>query len=107
MDRALESDRTACSDRAIGLPPGNVVAEAGNEVTSPSDATLVIGRRNAVTQPTASPTLDTLFKRNLARQPDALALVDPINKLRISGQQSKRLTFAQADRMINSLAAHF
>src|SRR4030081_843716 len=58
-------------------------------------------------QPTASPTLDTLFKRNLARQPDALALVDPLNKQRITGQPPKRLTFAQADRMISSLAAHF
>jgi hypothetical protein len=60
-----------------------------------------------VTQPTASPTLDTLFKRNLARQPDALALVDPLNKMRVTGQPPKRLTFAQADRMISSLAAHF
>jgi hypothetical protein len=59
-----------------------------------------------VTQPTASPTLDTLFKRNLARQPDALALVDPPNKQRITGQPPKRLTFAQADRMISSLSAH-
>ena len=60
-----------------------------------------------MTQPTASPTLDTLFKRNLARQPDALALVDPPNKQRITGQPPKRLTFAQADRMISSLSAHF
>jgi len=60
-----------------------------------------------VTQPTASPTLDTLFKRNLARQPDGLALVDPLNKQRITGQPPKRITFAQADRMISSLAAHF
>ena len=60
-----------------------------------------------MTQPTASPTLDTLFKRNLARQPDALALVDPLNKQRVTGQPPKRLTFAQADRMISSLSAHF
>ena len=60
-----------------------------------------------MTQPTASPTLDTLFKRILARQPDALALVDPPNKQRVTGQPPKRLTYAQADRMISSLAAHF
>ena len=60
-----------------------------------------------MTQPTASPTLDTLFKRILARQPDALALVDPLNKQRVTGQPPKRLTFAQADRMISALAAHF
>src|SRR5438034_3167066 len=69
--------------------------------------TQIMMRSNAVTQPTASPTLDTLFKRNLARQPDTLALVDPLNKQRITGQPPKRLTFAQADRMISSLAAHF
>jgi hypothetical protein len=60
-----------------------------------------------VTQPTASPTLDGLFKRCLARQPDAMALVDPPNKSRITGQTPKRLTFAQADRAISALAAHF
>ena len=60
-----------------------------------------------MTQPTASPTLDALFKRILARQPDALALVDPLNKPRVTGQPPKRLTFAQADRAISALAAHF
>ncbi|MGB8402046.1 AMP-binding protein [Bradyrhizobium sp.] len=60
-----------------------------------------------VTHPTASPTLDGLFKRVLARRPDALALVDPHNKPRITGQPRKRLTFAQADRAISALAAHF
>jgi len=60
-----------------------------------------------VNHPIASPTLDTLFKRSLARQPDALALVDPINKQRVTGTPPKRLTYAQADRAISSLAAHF
>jgi len=59
-----------------------------------------------VTQP-ASPTLDALFKRTLARQPDALALVDPLNKQRITGQTRKRLTYAQADRAISALSGHF
>src|ERR1700712_3363389 len=55
----------------------------------------------------ATPTLDGLFRRILARQPDALALCDPLNKARITGQPPKRLTFAQADRAISALAAHF
>src|ERR1700712_5272309 len=55
----------------------------------------------------ATPTLDGLFRRILARQPDALALCDPLNKARITGQPAKRLTFAQADRAISVLAAHF
>jgi len=61
----------------------------------------------SVTHPNASPTLDVLFQRCLSRQPDALALVDPLNKQRITGQSPKRLTFAQADRAISALAAHF
>ncbi|MCA6120402.1 acyl--CoA ligase [Bradyrhizobium sp. WSM 1704] len=58
-------------------------------------------------QQISSPTLDTLFRRTLARQPDALALVDPLNKQRITGQTRKRLTYAQADRAITAIAAHF
>ena len=58
-------------------------------------------------QTNVSPTLDGLFRRILARKPDALALLDPLNKQRITGQPPKRLTFAQADRAISALAAHF
>jgi len=60
-----------------------------------------------VNQTSASPTLDTLFQRILSRRPEAIALVDPLNKPRITGQQPKRLTYAQADRAIAALAAHF
>jgi hypothetical protein len=55
----------------------------------------------------ASLTLDGLFRRILARQPDTPALLDPLNKQRVTGQAPKRLTFAQADRAISALAAHF
>lgn len=68
-----------------------------------SDATDI----EPVNQSITSPTLDTLFKRSLARQPEALALVDPINKQRVTGQTRKRLTYAQADRAISAIAAHF
>jgi hypothetical protein len=60
-----------------------------------------------VIQTNVSPTLDGLFQRILARQPDALALIDPINRARITGQAPRRMTFAQADRAISALAAHF
>jgi len=60
-----------------------------------------------VIQTNASPTLDGLFRRILARKPDAPALLDPLNKQRITGQQPKRLTFTQADRAISALSAHF
>ena len=54
-----------------------------------------------------SPTLDTLFGRILARKPRELALRDPGNKLRVTGQTPKRLTYEEADRAISALAAHF
>jgi non-ribosomal peptide synthetase component E (peptide arylation enzyme) len=60
-----------------------------------------------VIQNNTSPTLDGLFGRILARQPDQLALIDPPDKPRITGQPSRRLTFAEADRAVSALAAHF
>jgi AMP-binding enzyme len=60
-----------------------------------------------VIQTNVSPTLDGLFRRILARKPDALALLDPLNKQRVTGQPPKRLTFAQANRAISALSAHF
>ena len=58
-------------------------------------------------QTAAPPTLDGLFRRLLARQPDAPALADAPDKPRVTGQQPQRLTFAQADRAIAALSAHF
>jgi hypothetical protein len=60
-----------------------------------------------VTQNNPSPTLDGLFRRILARQPGALALVDPLNKQRVTGEPQRRLTYTQADRAISAIAAHF
>ncbi|WP_458760977.1 AMP-binding protein [Afipia sp. TerB] len=54
-----------------------------------------------------SPTLDSLFARTAARHPDALALCDPANKSRITGQAPLRLTYEQADRAVSALAAQF
>ncbi|MDB5568716.1 MAG: putative acid-CoA ligase [Tardiphaga sp.] len=60
-----------------------------------------------MTAPHASPTLDGLFRRVLGRQPEALALVDPADKMRVTVTSPQRLTFAQADRAISALTAHF
>jgi hypothetical protein len=60
-----------------------------------------------MTPPNATPTLDALFQRILARKPDTLALLDPLNKQRITSQPPMRLTYREADRAISALAAHF
>src|SRR6202521_55139 len=96
MDCALESDRTACGHRPDGISTGNLVAKGRTRNGS-----------DPVIQTNASPTLDGLFRRILARKPDTLALLDPPNKQRITGQPPRRLTFAEADRAISALSAHF
>src|SRR6476661_4542125 len=96
MDRALESDRTPFDHRAVRLSAGNLVAE-----------TRTRSEVIAVTQTAVPPTLDGLFCRLLARQPNAQALADPPDKPRVTGQEPRRLTFAQADQAISALAVHF
>src|ERR1700688_3375660 len=100
MDRALESDTTAGSHLLDGVSAGNLVATTRS-------STQMILQSDPVIHTNVSPTLDGLFRRILARQPDALALLDPSNKQRVTGQAPKRLTFAQVDRAISALAAHF
>lgn len=60
-----------------------------------------------MSQSNSSPTLDELFRRIVARQPDAMALIDPADKTRITGQPQLRMTYAEADRAVAALAAHF
>lgn len=58
-------------------------------------------------QPAVSPTLDTLFQRTLMRQPHAPALLDPINKARVTGHEPRRMSYAEADTAVEALSAHF
>jgi hypothetical protein len=60
-----------------------------------------------VNQPAVSPTLDTLFQRTLMRQPHAPALLDPLNKFRVTGHQPRRMSYAEADTAIEALSAYF
>lgn len=60
-----------------------------------------------MTDAPSGPTLDDLFRRTLARRPDALALIDPPDKARVTGTSPRRLTYAQADMAIASIARHF
>ncbi|MCK1450074.1 acyl--CoA ligase [Bradyrhizobium sp. 35] len=58
-------------------------------------------------QPAVSPTLDTLFQRTLMRQPHATALLDPLNKFRVTGHEPRRMSYAEADIAIQALSAYF
>jgi hypothetical protein len=50
-------------------------------------------------------TLDDVFRRALARRPDAVALIDPPNAAAVTGAAPRSLTYVQADRMIDAIAA--
>jgi AMP-binding enzyme len=52
----------------------------------------------------AHTTLDELFRRNVARRPDALALVDPPDRERFADGPARRLTYAEVDRMASAIA---
>ena len=49
-------------------------------------------------------TLDSLFRRAGVRHPDAIALIDPPNRADFTDGAPRRLTYAQADRLISRLA---
>jgi hypothetical protein len=49
-------------------------------------------------------TIDDVFRRAAARRPDAIALADPPNRAAVTDGAPRRLTFAEADRMISAVA---
>jgi len=49
--------------------------------------------------------LDDLFRRAGVRSPDALALIDPPNRQSLDGAARRKLTYAEADRLISAFAA--
>ena len=55
--------------------------------------------------PAMKSTLDDLFRRALARRPDAAALIDPPDRSSFTDGPVRRLSYAQADRAISTLAA--
>jgi hypothetical protein len=57
------------------------------------------GVRNAAT------TIDSLFRSNAARRPDASALIDPPDRKRVTGQEPRHFAYAQADRAVEAIAA--
>jgi AMP-binding enzyme len=49
-------------------------------------------------------TLDGLLRQAAQRRPDAVALIDPVNRERFTDGGPRSLTYAQADRMVSAIA---
>lgn len=77
---------------------GDILAESGGDVTDRA-------REATNDMPAVKATLDDLFRRALERHPDALALIDPPDRSVFTDGPVRRLTYAQAERAIDALAA--
>jgi AMP-binding enzyme len=68
---------------------------------------MILGDAGTANNPSRglSLTLDDVFRRHAQRRPDALALIDAANRAAFTGGDPRRLTYAQADRMVSALAA--
>jgi hypothetical protein len=60
--------------------------------------------RPAATRIGGRATLDELLRRAAQRRPNAIALVDPPNRESFTDGKPRRLTYAQADRMVSAIA---
>jgi hypothetical protein len=55
--------------------------------------------------PASHATLDAVFSRAVRHRPDAVALIDPFDRWRITGGSPKRLSFADVDSLVSGIAA--
>ncbi|HUC49991.1 MAG TPA: class I adenylate-forming enzyme family protein [Xanthobacteraceae bacterium] len=65
---------------------------------------MIPGDTAPVSQHGSRISIDDLFRQIAARRPDALALVDAPNRRLFMDGEPRRLTFAQADRMVSAIA---
>src|SRR5436190_12862137 len=91
---------TAISPRRGGASPGHNEADVILE-----DALGNRDTNDANDLPAVRATLDDLFRRAASARPDALALIDPPDRPSFTDGPARRLTYAQADRVISALAA--
>src|SRR5271170_5751183 len=87
---------------ALRLPSGDLV------VSAQTDAAMILGDpATAAVQPAreAKPiTIEEVFHRHAQRRPDALALADAANRETFTDGAPRRLTYAEADRMVTAIA---
>ncbi len=68
---------------------------------------MIPGDTSSIPQHGSRFSLDELFRQIAARRPDAIALVDPPNRRLFTDGEPRRLTFADADRMVSAIAGRF
>ena len=66
-------------------------------------AQMILG--DTKTEDLPATTLDDVFRRAAARRPDAIALADPPNRDSFTDGPPRRLTYAEADRVVSAIAS--
>jgi non-ribosomal peptide synthetase component E (peptide arylation enzyme) len=66
---------------------------------------MIVGAAATEDANTGRTTLDELFRRAAVRNPDAVALADPDDRVHFTDGEPRQLTYAQADRVIWAIAA--
>ena len=66
---------------------------------------MILGEISRSASADAGTTLDDILRLNAARHPDAIALIDPPNRETFTDGAPRRLTYAQADRIVSAIAA--
>ncbi len=88
------------ADLAVRLSAGNLVAQAAaGAAMIPGDPTTTITPQHG-----SRISIDELFRRVAERRPDAIALADAPNRELFTDGPPRRLTFAEADRMVSAIA---
>src|SRR4051794_14102109 len=101
MGGALVLRRPSGAHLALRLLAGNVVAPAE------TGAAMILGDPAAAPQPPRGQirvSIDEMFRRLAERRPGAPALADPPNRESFTDGAPRRLTYAEADRMVAAIA---
>src|SRR5215831_3294016 len=104
MDRPLDDDRTAGQSVALRPSAGDVVErKRGDQEAAPM---ILADPRGQPASPRIGgrATLDGLLRQAAVRRPDAVALIDPPNRERFTDGEPRRLSYAQADRVVSAIA---
>ena len=65
---------------------------------------MILGEPDRTSAGGTRATLDDIFRRAAVRRPQALALIDPPDRARVTDGKPRQLTYAQADRLISAIA---
>ncbi len=65
---------------------------------------MILGEADRTSAGGTRATLDDIFRRAAVRRPQALALIDPPDRGRITDGKPRHLTYAQVDRLISAIA---